>query len=107
MDWKIELPEEPAEEGLVKCTFCNSTRVPTHAAFAAPEGEVYICHDCVRLGAAQIDPGTDTPAELENPRKCSFCQRQQEFADEIFSAPQGAYVCTECLTTFAEKVQAA
>jgi hypothetical protein len=105
VDWNIQLPEEPSDEGVVQCTFCNSTRVPVERAFASSDGKVRICPDCVRLGVSQTDRGAGTAAEPENPRTCSFCERQQEFADQIFAAPQGAYICTVCLDDFAVQAE--
>ena len=102
MDWKIDLPEPELEEGLVKCSFCNNSQVPPDRAFAGPE--VFICHDCVRFTAAQVTE-PDPSAESENPRTCSFCQREQEFADAIFVANEKkTYVCTDCVSSFAQSI---
>ena len=104
MDWNISLPEEGSQEGKVKCSFCNDSQVPEDRAFAGPD--VYICQDCVRLTAAQVEaPSPPGEGELENPRTCSFCQREQEFADAIFAGQEkDLYICTDCVTRFAESL---
>ena len=104
MDWKIDLPEPEVDEGLVKCNFCNNSQVRPDRAFAGPE--VHICHECVRFTAALITT-PDTSPEPENPRTCNFCQRQQEFAEGIFVANEGKnYICTDCVTRFAQSLPA-
>ena len=104
MDWNIKLPETEIPEGLVKCNFCNSSQVPEDQVFKGPD--VYICPDCVRLMAAQIEvPDEETEDELENPRTCNFCQREQEFAGAIFASNEkNLYICTDCVTRFAESL---
>ncbi len=104
MDWNIRLPESEVGEGLVKCNFCNNSQVPEDQAFTS-EGMV-ICHDCVRLTAAQVEPVSGTAeTEPENPRTCNFCQRQQEFTGAIFAANErNVYICTDCVTRFSEAV---
>ncbi|MDP8992382.1 MAG: hypothetical protein M3N31_04915 [Actinomycetota bacterium] len=104
MDWNVKLPETEPPEGTVKCSFCNNSQVPEEQVFAGPD--VYICQECVRLTAAQVqappEPG-EGEGELENPRTCNFCQREQEFADAIFAANEkDRYICTDCVTRFAE-----
>ena len=113
MDWKIELPEPDIDENMVQCSFCNSSQIPKDAAFASSQNEtsknkVFICFDCVRLGASQVDDVTAAePEELEDPRSCNFCQRQQEFAEQIFAAgDKTLYVCTSCLSDFAAQIPA-
>ena len=104
MDWNIRLPENEIPEGLVKCNFCNNTQVPKDQVFEGEE--VAICHDCVRLTAAQVEGPSETPGtEPENPRTCNFCQQQQEFAGAIFAANErNIYICTDCVTRFAESL---
>ncbi|MDQ3570385.1 MAG: hypothetical protein M3396_07130 [Actinomycetota bacterium] len=107
MDWNISLPETESEEGLVKCSFCSSTQVPEAQAFTGPD--VVICHTCVQLMAGQVSasaaPPADPGAELDNPRTCNFCQRQQEFADAIFAAnAKDLYICTDCVTGFSQSL---
>ena len=108
MDWNIKLPEPEIEEGLVKCSFCNSSQVSEDTAFSGPD--VVICHSCVGLLAAQVDTGRDD-SDLEqegkpgNPRTCSFCQREQDFAGAIFAANEkNVYVCFDCVTGFARSL---
>ena len=109
MDWNIKLPETEVEEGLVKCSFCNSSQVPEDEAFTGPD--VVICHRCVESLAAQVETSPDRPlaedtgAEPENPRTCSFCQRQQDFAGAIFAGQEkNFYVCFDCVTRFSESI---
>ena len=105
MDWKIELPETEVSEGVVKCSFCSNSQVPADQVFGGPD--VFICHDCVRFTATQVTE-PDTTAPPENPRTCNFCQREQEFADAIFVANRGqTYVCTDCVTHFAQSLPGA
>ncbi len=104
MDWNITLPESEVAEGLVKCSFCNNSQVREEQAFTGEK--VVICHDCVRLTAAQVEPGSDMDGtEPENPRTCNFCQREQEFTGAIFAANErNVYICTDCATRFAESL---
>jgi len=109
MDWNIKLPESDSEEGLVKCSFCNSSQIPEDKAFAGPD--VAICHQCVELLAAQVADSPDvvadseTGGEPEDPRTCNFCQRQQDFAGPIFAANEkNLYVCFDCVTGFARSM---
>ncbi|MDQ3679943.1 MAG: hypothetical protein M3378_05245 [Actinomycetota bacterium] len=109
MDWNIRLPETETQEGLVKCSFCNSTQIPEVQAFTRPD--VVICHACVELMAAQVNASAEPPsdpesgAEVENPRTCNFCQRQQEFADAIFAGNEkNLYICTDCVTGFKQSL---
>lgn len=104
MDWKIRLPEPESHEGLVKCNFCNNSQVPKDQAFEGPD--VAICPDCVRFTAAQVEPASEAgEAELDNPRTCNFCQREQAFAGAIFAANEkNMYICTDCVTRFAESL---
>ena len=115
MDWKIDLPAADIGENMVQCSFCNSSQTPKEEVFSntdEPETSkdpVFICYDCVRLGASQVDLQTPVaePEELENPRTCNFCQRQQEFAEGIFVANEGKnYICTDCVTRFAQSLPA-
>ena len=60
------------------------------------------------LLAAQVDHSADmvldSPegAEPENPRTCSFCQRQEDFAGAIFAGNEkNLYVCFDCVKGFA------
>jgi ClpX C4-type zinc finger len=106
MDWNIKLPETEIEEGLVKCSFCNSSQIREDDAFTGPD--VVICHGCVRLLAVQVEASSDhlpdpgPGAEPENPRTCNFCQRQLDFAGAIFAANEkNVYVCFGCVTGFA------
>lgn len=105
MDWNIKLPESENQEGLVKCSFCNSSQIPEDKTFAGPD--VTICHACVGMLAAQVDDSldaladSDREAEPENPRTCNFCQRPQDFAGAIFAANEkNLYVCFDCVTGF-------
>ena len=109
MDWNIKLPETEVEEGLVKCSFCNSTQIPEDKAFTGPD--VAICHVCVGLLAAQVEASSDELSdaepgtEPENPRTCNFCQRQQDFAGAIFAANEkNLYVCFDCVNGFARSL---
>ena len=109
MDWNIKLPEPEIEEGLVKCSFCNSSQIPEDKAFARPD--VVICQECVALLAAQVESSPEAPIdpdagiEPENPRTCNFCQRQQEFDGAIFAANErNLYVCFDCVTGFSEAI---
>lgn len=107
MDWNITLPETEVAEGLLKCNFCNNSQVTEDQAFTGDD--VVICHDCVRLTAAQVDPVAEAPGgEPENPRTCNFCQREQEFTGAIFAANErNIYICTDCVTRFAESLEGA
>lgn len=104
MDWNITLPEAETAEGLVKCNFCNSSQVPEDQAFKGPD--VAICPDCVRVTAAQVEPPSEGgEEELDNPRTCNFCQREQAFAGVIFAANEkNMYICTDCVTRFADSL---
>ncbi len=109
MDWNIKLPETEVEEGAIKCSFCNSSRIPEDEAFAGPD--VFICHQCVTSLAAQVDDSADmvldSPegAEPENPRTCNFCQGQQDFAGAIFAGNEkNLYVCFDCVTGFSKSI---
>jgi len=109
MDWNIKLPEPESEEGLLKCSFCNSSQIPEDKAFAGTD--VAICHECVRLLGAQVEDSAETPidadagAEPENPRTCNFCQRQQDFAGAIFAGNEkNLYVCFDCVTGFSKSL---
>ena len=109
MDWNINLPEPEVEEGLVKCSFCNSSQIPEDKAFTGPD--VVICQECVALLAAQVDSSPDTVpdsvegTEPENPRTCNFCQRQRDFAGRIFAGNEkNLYVCFDCVTGFSKSV---
>lgn len=109
MDWKIDLPEAESEEGLSKCSFCNSSQVPVDKAFTGTD--VAICHECVRLLAAQVDatsgasPAAEPGAPLENARTCSFCGNEQEFDGAIFAANEkNLYVCFDCVSRFSDSL---
>ncbi len=113
MDWKIDMPAPDIGENMVQCSFCNNSQVPDDRAFANAEKKVFICHDCVRMGASLVgdqeragephEPGE--PGELDNPRTCSFCGRQEEFAEQIVSAgDKTLYICTACLSDFSARI---
>jgi hypothetical protein len=104
------LPETETDETLVQCSFCNSSQVPADQAFTSPDGMVVICPACVRLGVSQIgaEAQAETTADLDNPRTCSFCGRQQEFTEQILSTgDKTIYICTVCLRDFAARLDAA
>ncbi len=109
MDWNIKLSETESDEGLLKCSFCNSSQIPEDKAFAGPD--VAICHECVRLLGAQVDvspealPEPGPGGEPENPRTCNFCQREQDFAGAIFAGNEkNLYVCFDCVTGFSRSL---
>ena len=104
MDWNIKLPETEVEEGLLKCSFCNSSQVPPDRALGGPD--VFICHDCVRLASSELAQPDEVPTESGNPRTCSFCQEEREFLDLVATGDKDVYICTECLARFATAVEA-
>lgn len=107
MDWNIKLPETPADATRMKCSFCNDAQVPAEKAFSGRDA--VICHDCVNLWASQLGPKPPdaSSAPPEDPRTCSFCERTQNFADEIVSGPPGTYICTDCVREFVTRIPAA
>ena len=103
MDWKIDLPETPAGETQVQCSFCNSSQVPPDRALGGPD--VFICHDCVRFANSQTAQPDEPSSEAGNLRTCSFCQEEREFLDLVATGDKDVYICTECLTGFAAVVE--
>ena len=104
MDWNITLPEPPADEIRVKCSFCSNTQVPEDRIFRGGD-DITICHDCVGT-LATATPPVEPSTEFDNPRTCSFCQRQEEFAEAITVGPHtDLYICSECVARFAQAIE--
>lgn len=102
MDWNISLPETAPEEGRVKCNFCGNPLVPAERTVTGPE--VRICFECVQLCAAQLG---EAPEDAGKPmmKTCSFCGRTSNLVEESIAAPEGVYICRDCLRQATETME--
>jgi ClpX C4-type zinc finger protein len=104
----VSAPTSPETDVILRCTFCQKSRLDVAKLIASPDGRTHICNECA-LQPSQLALVSEKSQSRPSSRlgiffdriSCSFCKKKVRPSRAYVSAGcvnSDSYICKNCLS---------